>query len=235
LNGTVYEPNVTVSRPGVRPTTIGTIRMQFAYKDTDGRSSAAGPHGQPCQNGGQPVEDQPDTNWAAHFDGRYSCNCTQGYTGDNCEELTGPSQSSQNSGTDTAIEAMLGTAAVLLLAALVAFRVQIYRLKHQPLDVGGMQEEVLQSLGLAAATDIGPLEFGITLVLAAPVVLTDGFRSDLVATLSKTMPKLSVAFGLARVTSAVQGHHHDHDHHDHHHNNTNNNNDALQPRPIASS
>ena len=85
MNGTVYEPNVTVSRPGVRPTTIGTIRIQFAYKDTDGRSFAHGPHGQPCLHSGKPVEDQPDANWSAEFDGNYSCECTHEFTVDNCE------------------------------------------------------------------------------------------------------------------------------------------------------
>ena len=83
--GTVHESSIMVSRPGTRPTVIGAIRFQFAYRDTDPRSTAVGPHEQPCQHGGTRAENQLGANWSADFDGHYFCDCTQGFAGDNCE------------------------------------------------------------------------------------------------------------------------------------------------------
>ena len=117
----------------------------------------------------------------------------------------------------TTVEASLGTVVAVMVVALVAFRIQVYRLKYQPVDINSMQEKVLQSLGLAASTDISPLEFGITLVLAHPVILGDAFRSSLVAALRKAVPKLTSPLELAKITSASQALHHHHHHHHHHH------------------
>ena len=45
---------------------------------------------------------------------------------------------------------------------LIATRiVQVYRLKHRPLDMHGMQDEVLDGLGMQLPKDIGDHEFGV--------------------------------------------------------------------------
>ena len=62
--------------------------------------------------------------------------------------------------------------------------VQVYRLKHRPIDVTGTQQELMQSLGLVASTDIGPNEYGITVIFDRALQFADGlsqqFKDDLV-------------------------------------------------------
>ena len=91
-----------------------------------------------------------------------------------------------------------GGALLLLVAAvLVTTRIKLYRLKHRPVDVGTTQDEVLASLGLAATTDIGVGEFGISLHFDAVFGRsTDGwaqFKADLVAALRKAAPQIKAA------------------------------------------
>ena len=92
-----------------------------------------------------------------------------------------------------------------MLAGLVAFRVQVHRLKHRPVDVAGMQQKVMQSLGLMAATDIGPTEFGITVVFDTPpgVPLSQQFQDELISMLRKAAPIIKTALPGAKITAAA--------------------------------
>ena len=138
------------------------------------------------------------------YDGESSCNCTdEQWSGVNCSvNVASESSSASTILTDTssavAVGASLGAVVLVMLAALVVFRVQVYRLKHRPVDVGATQEEVLASLGLAASwaatQDISPTELGISLLFdhaLPPNGGADGgarLEVDLVAILRRAAP-----------------------------------------------
>ena len=158
-NGTAFESSITVSRPGARPTPIGTVHFEFLYADTDSRSTAVGPHDRPCQHDGQRLE-PPGADWSARFNGRYSCKCTQGFTGDNCDVADADD-----------VKLVLAVALVVVvglgLGIGLALRIQLYRANQQPMNVGEMQAELLARLGLVMA-EVGPGEIGLQLTFGVP-------------------------------------------------------------------
>jgi len=110
------------------------------------------------------------------------------------------------------VGASLGLVLAVLLAVLSAYHIQIYRLKHRPVDVNGMQQALLESLGLGASTDIGADEFGISLSfdrspLDAAGQLSDRFREDLVSTLRNAVSQLRASLQTGpKFTSAGPAH-----------------------------
>ena len=112
-------------------------------------------------------------------------------------------------GDTVAVAAGLGSVVGLMLVLLVGFKVQVYLLKHRPVDVSAMQHDLMESLGLVATTDIGRREVGISLLLDTAVADAAGvggelppqLRAELVAALSKAVPQLRQAMQGARVTS----------------------------------
>ena len=210
---TPYTTTLVVSDPdNISTTVVGEITFDFQYKDTDPRrTTAVGPNGRECAHGGSRVERSN----GLEFDNRYRCDCTstlhsatnQPYGGPNCEEVpTKASASSSSTDSGVMVGASLGAVMCLMLAALVAFRVQVYRLKHRPVDVGTTQEEVLASLGLAATQDISPAELGISLLFdrALHPGGTDGgeaqFETDLVAVLRRAAPQIKAGLQAAKIT-----------------------------------
>ena len=159
-----------------------------------------GPDGENCGEHGSPDNTEQDT---------YSCECTTGWTGATCrDQVSTAAATAAAADSGGTVGAILGTVVFLILGALAALRVKIYRLKHRPIDVGNMQLDVLRALGLGASEDIGPSEFGINLALEQPVgaseVTGDRFRSDLAAAISKAAPKISGLLPMARITAASQ-------------------------------
>ena len=167
--------------------------------------------------------------------------CNRSHTGLNCPGAPSSAKASASSaGTDTGgvIGVSLGAVVFLMLVALVAFKVQIYRLKHQPVNVGTTQEEVLATLGLAATQNISRAELGISLLFdrTLPPRGTDGgaqFESELVAALRRAAPHIKVGLQSAKITfgnpasrrvlvvvpkSKITQHSHHHHPHNPHHN-----------------
>ena len=128
-----------------------------------------GPNGRGCGNMGEPVHTLDAANPSRN--NTYTCDCgDSGWSGDNCETAAPATQSASSDGDDsvltTVISAVLGAVVLILAAAAVAFRVQVYRIKHSPVDMEAYEEAVLASLGVdkGATTDIGPAEFGLRLL-----------------------------------------------------------------------
>ena len=207
---------------GFDDTVLGTFNFTFAFKDTDPNHPAFATHGptnRACANGGIPEDETAaERGWRPEFDGSYTCDCgptlhaatNQPYGGANCD-VAPAEASSSSAGTDSgvAVGASLGAVVLVMLVALVAFRVQVYRLKHRPVDVGATQEEVLASLGLAATQNISPAELGISLLFdraLPPGGGADGgarLEADLVAVLRRAVPPIKAGLQAATITFAA--------------------------------
>ena len=125
--------------------------MDVRPKDTANVTN--GPNGHGCGDHGESDDVKPQ-------DDAYTCRCNPHFEGQNCETPTAAPQEAT-----TLIGAVLGSVAAVLLFGLAAVRYQLHIAKNRPINVGAMQTELLQRLGLALPTDIGPQEFGITLTL----------------------------------------------------------------------
>ena len=123
--------------------------MDIRRNDTD--SETNGPNGHGCGEHGPPADGHPQ-------DDAYTCRCDPKFEGENCKTPTASEEA-------TIVGVVLGSVAVLLLGGLAAARYQLHVAKNRPINVGAMQTELRQRLGLALPTDIGPQEFGITLAL----------------------------------------------------------------------
>ena len=193
---------------GYNDTGVAAISFEFAFKDTDNRSiTATGPNGRPCGPDAVKIDSAPDG--VAEFDLRYACRCLNGFSGTNCEAPPLPAEASAEVGDDTgvAVGAALGGILFVVLGVLAALRVQVYLLKHRPQDVSAMQRKVMQDLGLAATTNFGQDEFGITLVfdrcpVNAAAELSPLFKRELTAVLAKASPHLKAALQAVQLTSA---------------------------------
>jgi serine/threonine protein kinase len=194
--------------PGHAKAVLG--RFTFEYRSLDKKNDSAvvaASNVTGCENNGT-VTDGPEDS-TTEFDGFITCVCTPGYEGPNCGEYIEPppaAGASSSDGNTALIGGSLGAVLFVMLAALIANRFQVYRLKHTPIDVEGMQAEVMQSLGLVATTNIGPQEFGVTLILdESPGEVTEQCKAALVATLRKAVPLLKPALVDAKITAAASG------------------------------
>ena len=101
-----------------------------------------GPNGTACFNGGARVDEYA-------LDRAFTCDCSMsnGFDGDNCESAPAAAAAAQASAdSGTTVAGVLGGVVVLMFVVLIIFRVQVYRLKHRPLDVNVMQQTMLQRL-----------------------------------------------------------------------------------------
>ena len=164
-------------------------------------------HGQTCSGHGEVAEDEDRDGAPLVQNDKYRCICNDSWTGNDCE--TPPPLASASASTkDTGITvgAILGAVVVLMLAALIAFRIQVYRLRHRPIDVSDMQADVMRGLGLAATTNIGISEFGITLVFAeTPGEVTVQFKAELDMMLRKAVPQIRQVLPRAKITAPTGG------------------------------
>jgi hypothetical protein len=116
-----------------------------------------GPNARGCENGDMV---DPDL-----YDSKFSCKCSRGFMGDNCEEssvqweLIGP---------------LIAVIAIVLLL-LIVWRVQMYRFKRRPLDVNAILLQLLAELGLGATAVMKDNEIGVTVT----VVPLDDHNSEL--------------------------------------------------------
>ena len=117
-----------------------------------------GPNNSTCGSNGVPNPADAELD-------NYTCVCTNDFTGPICDEA--PVASAVSGGDDdnssVAIGASLGSVVLVMAIALAAFRVQLYRIKHRPQDMNGMQDEVLDGIGIRLPKDIADHEFGVTL------------------------------------------------------------------------
>ena len=165
---------------------LDTWSFPVLPRDTD--VPEYGPNGMPCERSDDAEDEIP-------MDGSFTCKRT----------MDPASADSNNSDTtSTVIGGVLGGILIVVLAWLIGLRVHVHMLKHRPVDVGAMQQNIVRRLGLAAIRNVGPLEFGITLTLANAVDVVAGqFRSDLVAALRKAAPKLATNLATATVANAA--------------------------------
>ena len=174
-------------------------RWVMDLREPDTADAANGPNGEGCGEHGFSVDEEQQ-------DDAFTCRCTASFTGDNCE--TPPAAQSTAASDDAAVIVWtLGGVIFLMLAAMIAYRVQLHRLKHRPVDVTAMQLKVMQDLGLAASTNFGQDEFGITLMfdrrpLGADAELPDQFERELVTVLAKAAPQLKAALRSVTLASA---------------------------------
>ena len=144
--------------------TLHIANVSFNVQHSDEYSPKYGPGGKGCAHG-NPLD-------TIEFDQVFSCNCTgSGFHGPNC------ATSNASSSTETAqtVGTVLGVVAALLLLGLAVVRHQLHVEKNRPANVGAMQAELLERLGISLPTDIGPHEFGIALTL---LVTNDGDDDD---------------------------------------------------------
>ena len=170
--------------------------------------------GPSCGTNGHAVHNRTDD--PAANNNTFVCDCGDtGWDGATCDTPPGSSVSSAAADGDhsaAVVGASLGLVLAILLAVLSAYRIQISRLKHRPVDVNGMQQALLESLGLGASTDIGADEFGISLSFDrsphdAAGQLSDRFREDLVSTLRNAVSQLRASLQTGpKFTSAGPAH-----------------------------
>ena len=160
----------------------------------------AGPNGRQCGEHGSP----DPTDDALNI---YGCICVDGFGGDNCANSPAVALAASDDGADSiTIGASLGSVVFLIVAALIATRIQVYRLEHRPVDMGGMQDEVLDGLGIRLSKDIADHEFGVRLTLRNDLdqACTESsgllkFQGQLTAALAKHLPRLVDELKRARV------------------------------------
>jgi hypothetical protein len=203
----VVKLQATTARPdGVLAVlNLTSVALDVRHPDTYDNSTGAD---RSCSGHGQVTEDGSSAAPLVQND-RYTCICNDSWTGVDCEVPPPTAASAANAyDSGTTVGSILGAIVFIMLAALIAFRVQLYRLKHRPVDVTAMQQKVMEDLGLAAATNFGQNEVGITLAFdrcpvdAATAALPDRFKRELIAALAKAAPQLKAALRTVKLTSA---------------------------------
>ena len=166
----------------------------------------SGPNGRRCDPDHGVVTDSP-TDALNHT---YTCTCTDHYNGTHCNiappvNVAAASSSDDNEATSLLVGGPLGAVVFLMVVAIMASRAQVYRLKHRPLDMGGMQDDVLDGLGIRLPKDIGAHEFGVSFTFDAdldPSSMAEPGLAELctamTSVLAKQLPRLKEELKYAR-------------------------------------
>ena len=160
-----------------------------------------GPNGEPCAHG-DPADAESNV---------YICVCTDGFTGENCNDPpaeSGPSASDDDSATGIAAGATFGAMLLALAAVIVGFKMHVHRVKHSPVDMSEYEDALRAEMGATLPSDIGKHQFGMTLTFDKDVVVDDErwvqFQETLVARLSDVAPaELYSVFQKATVTRGL--------------------------------
>eukprot|EP00039_Didymoeca_costata_P013930 m.218320 g.218320 ORF g.218320 m.218320 type:complete len:2262 (-) comp15903_c0_seq3:2204-8989(-) len=112
---------------------ISIKNWNFSVKIKDEKIAAYGPNGKGCENGGVPNDTTP-------YDQKFTCKCTNLYSGDNCEiaEATA-SKAEQDNTTSSAIGATFGVILLIAVLFVVRQRRRAYREKMRAFD---FQQEI---------------------------------------------------------------------------------------------
>ena len=183
-------------RDGARPAQTFANWTIAPRRHVDSDDVTNGPNGRGCVNGA-PLD-------RIEFDLQYACDCSgTEFTGDNCDV-------SPASELATVLGAGLGAVLGLIMIVLVSTRVQLYRLKHRPIDMEAVQGDVLAGLGIGVAKDILDHEFGIMLELAADqgdnmIADISAYQAQLVSAVAEYVPRLAHEFKQARISPSEHG------------------------------
>eukprot|EP00040_Diaphanoeca_grandis_P029880 m.175857 g.175857 ORF g.175857 m.175857 type:complete len:1282 (+) comp31832_c1_seq5:147-3992(+) len=143
---------VTTMTSTLYATYEGTLRAKvrefhFAFLAADTADDSAGPNGRGCSGHGTKVD-------TIEFDNIFTCRCDAGYTSHlNCDlslELLTP---------------LLGVTS-LVAVILVLWRLQVYRLKHCPVDMNAIQLQLMKDLGLGTTVNMKNTEIGVTVTVS---------------------------------------------------------------------
>jgi hypothetical protein len=167
---------VYVTYPEYPPLGIGNITFDIRLADVN-NTNATGPGNANCSNGVKTDINDGTTDY--EFDLNYTCDCTgTGFTGDNCEQVdiaTAASSSQNDNQVSLLTYAIVGSLVAVLLVALVATRIQVYRARHRPVDMTALQDEIRGSLGMTTDMNVGPGEMGLTVTFRKS--LENAFKS----------------------------------------------------------
>jgi hypothetical protein len=161
--------------PGTKKAKLWNLTFEFKRQDIDLNSSL-------CQNGNAVDE--------IEFDGKYTCECYAGHTGEYCE--TAPAFEASTNQLWELVGSVI-TAVVLCLVVVVVWRIQVYRLKNRPVDMVAIQLQLLADLGLSVSADIADTEVGVTITTVkldkTADEKTEDERDDFEAVLLQTMQR----------------------------------------------
>jgi hypothetical protein len=107
-----------VGAAGTRSAVAANLTFELRPVDVDGDSDAVGPGG----NGKR----TDMSNGTSEFDGHFTCTCSSGFVGANCDDVASAQAASDSSKTTVAYSA-IGVVAVLLLVAIATGRYQVRR------------------------------------------------------------------------------------------------------------
>jgi hypothetical protein len=145
---------------GAESAAVASINFTVLHQDT--AVASFGPNGKDCSNAAQRVDAEP-------FNQAFECDCALTSitaTGDNCEqELAVATSTSSNVASSVPLYAAVGAIVALVVVTVVLLRYRRYKADHSPADLSALQDEILSSLGIGTAFDIGPREFGVSLTL----------------------------------------------------------------------
>lgn len=148
---------------------IANLDFNFLPADINAQSSAVGPNGQSCENGGT----RTDTiDGESEFDGHYTCTCPSSFNGANCQSSLAASSNPDNVSTSFLIPIMIVVG--LLIGALTLSQYRAYVVRHTPIDMEALQEKLREEMGLGGAVfDIGKGEVGLALSFTKAVDCDD--------------------------------------------------------------
>eukprot|EP00040_Diaphanoeca_grandis_P036065 m.228619 g.228619 ORF g.228619 m.228619 type:complete len:1687 (+) comp33543_c0_seq1:183-5243(+) len=146
--------------PNTDPIHLGTLR--FTVGLSDAANKTCGGHGEAADNG-------------IAQDGIFRCQCVSGYKqsptipSDTTTCVVDPQASlsqTQSQQEDMWPFIMVASLIVVLALAVAArWRWKIYQMKHRPIDINAIQEQLLADLGLAVSADIKHNEIGMTVTV----------------------------------------------------------------------